>query len=73
MPIVALSLVITIALDLTYLQTLNANSNSLISFFVGFIFVTNFSLFLLNILSSFLAEEKNYQKLNIGIGFVISF
>ena len=52
MPIVEKLLVKTIALDLTYFETLNANSISLNSFLVGLFFVTNFSFLLLKIVLS---------------------
>ena len=45
-------LVKTIALDFTNLQTLKANSISLISSFEGLFLVTNFKSFLLNIILS---------------------
>ena len=52
-PIVENFFVITIALDLTYLQILKANSISLISFGVGFNLVTYFNFLLSNIILSF--------------------
>ena len=53
MPIVEKLLINTMAFDFTYLQILNANSISFISFFVGLFFVTNFKFLILNIVLSF--------------------
>ena len=66
-PIVDKLFVKTIALDLTYFETLKANSISFSSFLVGLFFVTNFKLFLLKIILSLSCIKKKLSKVFILI------